>query len=263
MSEHIIYKLGPFQVPGIEGERYVRVYLPTEKRGRSPMPVLYMFDGQNIFHDAPSYSGGWYLHRAVNELVERGESAPVIVGIDHGGLTRAHELSPFPAPSSKGQADDLLAWLTDELCPRIIKEFGVRSDAAGTAIGGASLGGLTSLYAHFRYPEVFGSALCMSPSLWFAGGKIFDYVASRPVPWTSRLYIDAGAREDNGAVLADVDRLVKSLKARGYNDETLCFCSDGDGGPCEQGWRRRAPKALSFLFSGRAGRKPIELERAA
>jgi predicted alpha/beta superfamily hydrolase len=263
MSEHIIYKLGPFSIPGIEGERYVRVYPSTEKPGPSPAPVLYMFDGQNVFHDDPSYSGGWYLHHAVKELVLRGESAPVIVGIDHGGSKRSDELSPFPCPSSKGQLDYLLGWMADELCPRIVKEFGVQSHASGTAIGGSSLGGLAALYSHFRHPEIFGAALCMSPSLWFAGGKIFDYIASRPMPWTSRLYIDAGAREDNGAVLAQADRLVKSLKARGYDDETLCFCPDRDGSHCEKDWRRRAPKALSFLFSGAAGSKPMELERAA
>jgi hypothetical protein len=103
----------------------------------------------------------------------------------------------------------------------------------------------------------------MSPALCFAGGRLFDYIASRPVPWTSRLYIDAGAREDKGAVLADADRLVKSLRARGYNDDTLCFCSDRAGSHCERDWRKRAPRALSFLFSGRASRKPVELERAA
>jgi predicted alpha/beta superfamily hydrolase len=263
MSEHIIYKLGPFEIPGIEGERYVRVYLPTEKPGPSPAPVLYMFDGQNIFHDDPSHAGGWYLHHAVKELARRGESAPVIVGIDHGGATRCDELSPFPTRDSRGDADYLLTWLTEELCPRILKEFGVRSDAAGAAVGGSSLGGLAALYAHFRYPEVFGAALCMSPALCFAGGRLFDYIASRPVPWTSRLYIDAGAREDNGAVLADADRLVKSMRARGYNDETLCFCSDRDGSHGERDWRKRAPRALSFLFSGGAGRKLVELERAA
>lgn len=263
MSEHIIYKLGPFTIPGIAGERYVRVYPPSGKPGPAPLPVLYMFDGQNIFHDDPSYSGGWYLHHAVRELVHCGEVAPVIVGIDHGGVTRIDELAPFPTHTSKGRADELLAWLTGELCPRIAREFNVRSDAASTAVGGSSIGGLAALYTHFRYPEVFGAALCMSPSLSFAGGKISDYIASRPVPASARLYIDAGAREDGGRVLADAERLVELLRARGYNDERLCFCPDHEGSHCEQDWRRRAPKALTFLFSGAVERKSVELERAA
>jgi predicted alpha/beta superfamily hydrolase len=263
MSEHIIYKLGPFTIPGMNGERYVRVYPPSEKPGPAPLPVLYMFDGQNIFHDDPSYSGGWYLHRAVKDLVERGETAPVIVGIDHGGATRLDELSPFPGPDSKGRADDMLLWLTSELCPRITREFNVRGDTAGTAVGGSSMGGLAALYAHFRYPDVFGAALCMSPSLWFASGQIFEYITSRPIPWKSRLYIDAGAREDGGRVLADAQRLVEILRARGYKEENLCFCPDDEGSHCEQDWRRRAPKALTFLFTGSTEQKPLQLERAA
>ena len=53
MATHVIYKLGPFEVPQIPGERHVRVYLPTERPDAEPPPVLYMFDGQNIFHDSP------------------------------------------------------------------------------------------------------------------------------------------------------------------------------------------------------------------
>ena len=31
MATHVIYKLGPFKVPRLKGERYVRVYLPSER----------------------------------------------------------------------------------------------------------------------------------------------------------------------------------------------------------------------------------------
>jgi predicted alpha/beta superfamily hydrolase len=195
MSEHIIYKLGPFEVPGIEGERYVRVYPSTEKRGPSPAPVLYMFDGQNIFHDDPSYSGGWYLHHAVHDLTAVGKTAPVVVGIDHGNENRVHELSPFACAESRGELHHMLRWIVRELRPRINKEFHVSQDVGSTAIGGSSMGGLAALYGHFRRPDVFGAALCMSPSLWFAQHKIYEHLAGQPLPWSSRIDIDAGAHE--------------------------------------------------------------------
>jgi predicted alpha/beta superfamily hydrolase len=94
----------------------------------------------------------------------------------------------------------------------------------------------------------------MSPSLWFADGKIFDFIAARPKPPSSRIYVDAGAREGRrGDMLSDAERLVLHLRARGYDDTVLGWCPDPDGRHCEPDWRKRAPSALEFLFSGARG----------
>jgi enterochelin esterase-like enzyme len=251
MATHVIYKLGPFEVPQLPGERHVRVYLPTERTNIDPLPVLYMFDGQNIFHDSPSYSGGWYLHHAVHDLTAAGKTAPVVVGIDHGNENRVHELSPFACAESRGQLNHMLRWLVRELRPRINKEFHVSQDVGNTAIGGSSMGGLAALYGHFRRPDVFGAALCMSPSLWFAEHKINEHLAGQPLPWSSRIYIDAGAHE--GDMLRDAERLVSDLRGRGYDDTSLMFLADPYGKHSEQDWRKRAPSAIEFLFSGNHG----------
>ena len=41
--------LGPFKVPWLTGERRVRVFVPRPLAPGVRLPVLYMFDGQNIF----------------------------------------------------------------------------------------------------------------------------------------------------------------------------------------------------------------------
>jgi predicted alpha/beta superfamily hydrolase len=248
MATHIIYKLGPFTIPGLQGERHVRVYLPDE-RPPAPLPVLFIFDGQNVFHDAPSFSGGWYLHHAVHDLHAAGKPAPVIVGVDHGGEDRVHELSPFACADSRGEADRMIRWIARTLVPRIRGEFAVRRDVAGTAIGGSSMGGLAGLYAHFRRPDVFGAALCMSPSLWLADHRIFNELERWPRPWTSRIYLDAGAHE--GSMLTDAERLVALLRTRGYTEgHDLLWHADPYGHHSERAWRERAPAALERLFSG-------------
>jgi len=264
MATHVIYKLGPFAIPGLSRDRHVRVYLPDE-RPAAPLPVLYTFDGQNVFHDAPSFSGGWYLHHAVHDLHQEGKPAPVIVGIDHGNEHRVHELSPFPCEGSRGEADLLIRWIARELAPRIRGEFPVRSDVAGTGIGGSSMGGLAGLYAHFRRPDVFGAAMCMSPSLWFADYKIFEEFPKWRRPWTSRIYLDAGAHE--GEMLADASRLAALLRERGYtDDEDLLWHPDPYGQHSERDWRKRAPQALERLFTGIGGAyagEPVADEEAA
>lgn len=239
--------LGPFKVPGLPGERRVRVYVPRPLPLHTHLPVLYMFDGQNIFDDGPSFAGGWHLHESAQALASRGLTMPVIVGIDHGGSQRINELSPFRCSMSTGQLYRLTGWMRRTLMPRIRRDYPVRDDAPGTAIGGSSLGGLAALHTHFRHPDLFGAALVMSPSLWLARGKIFRDLATRARPWTSRIYVDAGAHE--GRMLRDAQRLVKDLEARGYGPEDLMWRPDPAGRHSEAHWRRRAPAGLHFLFA--------------
>lgn len=248
-----IHILGPFTIPWLRGARVVRVYTPPRPTGIAP-PVLYMFDGQNIFDDAPSFAGGWHIHQVARDFAQRGGAAPVIVGIDHGGVHRNRELSPFRT-RSRGQAAHLVRWIARDLAPRIRRDFGVRTDPAGTAIGGSSLGGLAALYAHFLRPDVFGAALCMSPSLWYARGKIHGWLKDRDRPHRSRIYIDAGAREGEGRMLADAERLVHGLRRRGYADYDLRWVPDPHGEHHEHHWRRRAPHAIEFLFADAHGHR--------
>jgi predicted alpha/beta superfamily hydrolase len=249
-----LHDVGSFHVPGL-GPRGVRVYLPPRGRsergtasGDEPLPVLYMFDGQNVFDDAPSYAGGWRLHESTRRISPRLYQVPVIVGLHHGGQARIDELSPWKGPHGGGQADVLLDWLTRELMPELGRRFHLATAPEDVMIGGSSMGGLCALYAHFRHPETFGGALSMSPSLWFGGLRIFDYVASRPTPRTSRIYLDAGAHEASGGVLRLAERMARLLGGRGYGAGELCFRADPKGKHNEMDWRRRAPKALRFLF---------------
>lgn len=239
-----IHLCGPFRIPFLKGPRIVRVYVPP--RADSAPPVLFMFDGQNIFDDEPSHAGGWWLHHAARGLADRGLPAPVIVGIDHGGVHRIRELSPFRL-RQRGQAPHFIRWIVDVLAPWVRRTFHTRGDVRGTAIGGSSMGGLAALYAHFYRPDVFGAALCMSPSLWIAQNRMLRYVSRRPRPPISRLYLDAGAHEPR--VRPATAKMVRLLRRRGFGPDQLRAVFDPDGRHHESAWRRRAPDALEFLYS--------------
>lgn len=53
-------------------------------------------------------------------------------------------------------------WLTHQLLTDVRARYPVRSDAAGTAIVGASMGGFGALSAALRYPKRFGFAVSLS-----------------------------------------------------------------------------------------------------
>ena len=238
--------LGPFRVPWLAGERRVRVYVPRPLPPGARLPVLYMFDGQNIFDDLPSFVGGWHLHTSAQRLAASGHTMPVIVGIDHGGVERINELAPFRCSMSRGQLSRLVGWMRRTLMPMIRRNYPVRDDLAGTAIGGASLGGLAALHTHHRHPDLFGGALVMSPSLWLARGKIFRELTRLKAPWTSRIYLDAGGHEHR--IYRDAGRLADDLRARGYGPDRLMWRPDPQGRHAESHWCRRAPAGLQFLF---------------
>ena len=241
-------KLWHFDIPHIDAHRTVRIYVPKDYAQGRWHPVLYMFDGQNVFDDGPSFAGGWHLHQTIERIARKKSPTPIIVGIDHGGAKRIDELSPFPGERSRGQADALLDWMVGGLIPSIAREFRVINEPRGRIVGGSSLGGLAAYYAHFRRPEAFGGAMCMSPSFWLGGGRILDFVASQSNPWTSKVYLDCGAKEGGGRMLSLVEKAAAQLRARGYGDDKVLWRPDARGTHNEKHWRRRAPKALRWLL---------------
>jgi enterochelin esterase-like enzyme len=241
-----IYTLGPYQVPNLGEERLVRFYIP---RGSSaPRSVLYMFDGQNIFDDEHSFSGGWHLHQAIEARVLAGKPAPIIVAIHHGGTSRNDEMSPFETPRNQGKLELLLVWLREELMPRLGRELHLARGPSATSIGGSSMGGLAALYAHLRFPESFGKALVMSPSLWVGSARFFEWLKVQSLPNASRIYLDSGGKEGGGGMLLLAERLKAQLLQQGYPPQQLYFYADPEGIHSEREWRRRAPQALDFLF---------------
>jgi len=239
--------LGPFSVPGL-APRFVRVYLPRTYDPEGQHFALYMFDGQNVFDDAPSFSGGWHLHEAVEKLSGSGRPVPVVVGIDHGGEQRVLELSPFPFEGEEPKIDLFLDWVTGSLMPALNAELKLIPGPVGAVVGGSSMGGLAAFYAHLKRPEAFGGSLVMSPSFWVAGNKILEWVVDQPTPEVSRVYLDCGAREGRGSLMPIVAAMAAHLASRDYEDDRLMWRPDAKGGHNEASWRRRLPKALRFLY---------------
>lgn len=245
MSRGRFEVLGPLSPPGLPA-RVVRVYLPEGWSRDRPRPLLVMFDGQNVFDDAPSFAGGWHLDAAVDRLGKR-RPIPIVAAVHHGGVTRNDELSPWAARGSAGAGDRFLDWVAGDLVSHLVDRYNTVRGPVGVATGGSSLGGLASMYLHFRRPEVIGGALAFSPSFWFAGQRIFDFVGAQSNPWTSRIYLDGGAREGAG-MLQLARRMEGMLRARGYGEDKLKLVADPKGTHSERDWRRRALPALRFMY---------------
>jgi predicted alpha/beta superfamily hydrolase len=234
--------------PQLDNARDILVYLPPgyDESDRR-YPVIYMQDGQNLFDDRTAFAGAWRVDEAVDDIRRDGREA-IVVGIPNGGSARADEYSPWhDERHGGGRGDAYVHFLTDTVRPRVDAAFRTIADRAGTGIAGSSLGGLISLYAFFRYPSIFGFCGAMSPALWFADRRAFEFVAASPFA-PGRIYLDCGTRE-GGALLADVRRMCELLRTKGYQRgrDLLCVLEPG-GAHNEPAWAARMRRALSFVL---------------
>jgi predicted alpha/beta superfamily hydrolase len=253
--------------PSIEGESTVSLWIkrrvlspelrnfrdlvvalpPSYQSGTGAYPVVYMQDGQNLFDRGTSFAGDWHLGPILTELASEGHEA-IVVGIANMGVRRLYEYSPFRDPRHGGGGGDrYLAFVSETVKPLIDRSFRTRSDPADTVILGSSMGGLISLYALYRNPDIFGAAGVMSPALWFAGRSILRYARQRAAP-AGRIHLDIGLREPGSAV-ADTRSLRNILAQRGLRPGAgLEYVEDEAGTHAEEAWGRRFRRALPFLL---------------
>jgi predicted alpha/beta superfamily hydrolase len=233
--------------PQRRNRRDVDVYLPPSYgAGRRRYPVIYMHDGQNLSDPETAFAGTWQLDSILRELAARGIE-PIVVGV-HNVEDRLVEYSPFPdRKHGGGEADRYLAFLTDTLKPRIDRSFRTARRPQQTATVGSSMGGLLSLYAFLRRPDVFALAGIMSPSLWFGRDRLFDFVDESPLP-RGRVYLDVGTGE-GAATLRDARTLNAMLERKGVRDgQSRRYVEARGGRHDEESWSRRLGGALEFLL---------------
>jgi len=246
-----------FESKILGNSRNVTVYLPPgydEAGSESRYPVLYMHDGQNLFHPERSFIPGqhWRLSEAANESIGSRRAEPmIIVGIDNAGPDRIHEYTPTHDDDrdAGGRAESYGRMLAEELKPVIDARYRTRPERGQTAIGGSSLGGLLSLYLVLHRFDLFTRAAVMSPSVWWHDRSIlseveaFDGAGQRP-----RIWLDIGGREGREA-LGDARALRDLLRKKGWGEEELCFYEDRRADHSERAWANRVKSALEFLFA--------------
>lgn len=250
--------LGEFEIPLLDRKRQVHVYLPPgyEADSTRRYPVMYMYDGQNLFDAATSFSGEWQVDETCERLIRAGKLPPlIVVGIYNGEADRLHEQSPWPNPHYDvlGEGRIFAEWVATSLKREIDQCLRTLSGPEHTGIGGSSMGGLTSLYAAFRFPEVFGRVLAMSSAFWFNKNRIYSFIRDRGKTPGQRIYLDCGHHEEHGrnrlGPLRQSREMAVLLRQLGYVDgQDLMWVEDPFGRHGEADWARRLPRALRFLW---------------
>ena len=242
----------PFPVPGSSEPRTVYVYLPDAMKEDTDarFPVLYMFDGHNVFFDEDATYGKCW---GMKEYMDETETPMIIVAVDcnhspdHG---RLKEYSPFSFSykrmSIKGRGRQTLDWFTRVLKPMIDQRYPTLPEREATYIAGSSMGGLMSLYAVTAYNDVFSRAACLSPSLWVAPWRVTDLIQRSSLAPDTVIYMDYGSREmgnRNG-----MRRLFANVTSRLMEKRvwvTSRIIPNGDH--CEACWEEQIPVFMHIL----------------
>ena len=232
--------------------RRLYVYLPRGyTQGKQRYPVLYMFDGHNLFYDSHATFGkSW----GMKEYLERTKAQLIVVAVESNreGFRRISEYVPWdfhaprPIGAVEGQGRETMEWFTKVLKPEIDKTYRTLPDREHTMIAGSSLGGLMSIYAITAYNDVFSRAAALSPSMWVNPKGMAELIRSHPLASPTRIYLDMGTAEKAGDLrpLTAIFETAKRLTKAGAE-----VAADVIPGAMhnEAAWEKRIPNMMQYL----------------
>jgi len=266
-------RFGAFSSAHLEAPRAFRAYLPAGFSRGDAARVLFMHDGQNVFHPDAIW-GGWRVDEAIGQTAY---DDVVVLAVDNA-VDRMDAYTHVPddiggGSPVGGRADDYARLVFEEALPFFRAQYGLRAAAEDLVVAGSSLGGLVSLYLALERPSEMSCVIAMSSTLgWGAFARSATGMDALVRRWASRgsvaIYLDSGGRGpcgDDDMDGVDEDRgsdnycttvqLRDHLRSLGYEPEADLFHWHTAGAPHnEAAWAERVPGALDACV--RAGWTP-------
>ena len=246
------------RLPELAGERLrsAYVYLP-ESYGWDECrryPVLYMFDGHNVFFDQDAtYGKSW----GMKEYLDRTQTQLIVVAVecshspDNGRLS---EYSPYDFADPqlgrfRGMGRETMEWLIHDFKSEIDRQYRTLPDREHTFLAGSSMGGLMSLYGVMEFNHVFSRAGALSPSVWVAPGKLSKLAREAELGRETVIYTDYGSEEgrQRPKVAGQLSKLANILESR---DVMVTRRIVPGGTHCEACWERQLPFLIPTLMYG-------------
>ncbi len=231
-------------------ERKAYIYLPVGYDEDGEYPVIYMFDGHNLFDDnEATYGKSWGLA----DYLDYTNTQVIIAAVEcnQEGNGRLEEYTPISFEDDefgciKAKGKKYMDWLVKKFKPFIDANFATNPDREHTAIGGSSMGGLMTLFALAKYNKYFSRGAALSPSLWVADGEIPPFLKEGKLGKDTILYTDYGSEE-----------FKNHPKQRKVFAETCAYLIEQGvnvtarvvkgGTHCEASWEKAIPYFMSAL----------------
>ena len=242
--------------------RPLHIYLPEDYyASQERYPVMYFFDGHNLFSDADAtYGKCWGL----KDFLDGWGKKMIVVGMEcgHEGQERLSEYLPYMADKGSHFAefaptgDATMQWILTQVKPLIDLEYRTIPFRECTGIAGSSMGGLMALYAAVRYNRWFSKAGCVSSAVGFCMRPLMADMRRNPMSPDTRIYLSWGSREAWG--LHNPNKEDRTSKTYGWNKKiaeqaqndgaTVKLRCQVGGGHCEADWEKLVPEFMNFLW---------------
>ncbi|MBQ9006691.1 MAG: hypothetical protein IJ092_10010 [Atopobiaceae bacterium] len=246
-----------------DATRKLHIYLPqgydaSEER----YPVMYMFDGHNLFFDEhATYGKSWGL----KEFLDAWEKRMIVVGMEcsHEGTARLDEYGPYPTTimghKNNPMGEQTFQWIISVVKPWADANLRTWPHREATGIGGSSMGGIMSLYGVIVHNDVFGKAACLAPGARIQERRVLRDLKAHGLNPDTRVYLSFG-EDEKGRTKADADPAVASPEAKAearvcaelesYGAVTRTFFQAG-GHHCEASWEQQNARYMDFLWLDR------------
>ncbi|MBQ4425866.1 MAG: alpha/beta hydrolase [Lachnospiraceae bacterium] len=246
------------QIPGMETQKPRRLYIalpPGYEKSDTRYPVLYMFDGHNVFYDRHATFGkSW----GMREYLKKSKREIIIAAVECNpeGNKRLSEYSPWDMDFSewglgriKGLGKKTMDWMTKELKPLIDAQYRTLPGRENTMIAGSSMGGLMSLYAALACNKTFSRAAALSPCLFLHPERITALIRKTKPAAPTRIYLDYGGGEPAEGGMepkALMFRTAAELTEAGATAAALVFPGAQHN---EAAWEKRIPVFMDYLWA--------------
>jgi enterochelin esterase family protein len=204
--------------PGTERDYWV--YVPAQYNPKEPACVM-------VFQDGKSYKdeqGPFRVPIVFDNLIAKKEM-PVTIGIfiqpgeikDANGKV-AHRNRSFEYDSLSNQ---YALFLEKEILPAVGKQYNLRQDAAGRAIGGISSGGICAFTVAWERPDLFSKVLSHVGSFTnIRGGDRYPGMIRKTPTKPIRIFLQDGSNDldnEHGNWPLANQQMAKALEYKGYD----------------------------------------------
>lgn len=236
--------------------RTAYIYLPDsyDKDQEKRYPVLYMFDGHNVFFDTDATYGKCW---GMKEYMDRTGTDMIIAAVecnhdpDNG---RLKEYAPFSFSEPgfgkiPGFGRRTMDWYSGTFKTFIDRHYRTLPDRENTFICGSSMGGLMTLYAVLAYNSVYSRGAALSPSLW-TSNKLVQMINDADIAPDTVLYMDYGSEEfiNHKGMAKQFEKISGLLFKKGVFLNSRIVPG---GTHCEASWERQIPffmQSLTYEF---------------
>ena len=248
-------------IKALAREAMLYIALPNNyHQNNKRYPVLYVHDAQSVFVDKDAYEGrSWQLI----DLYERENDLPeiIVVGLSNAeDERRLVEYGPFPFDERflvdkkprGGGAKIYLDVLVHSIKPMIDANYKTIPDASSTAMMGASMGGVVTLYAALTKSHIFQRFASLSGAFFVSMPQFIETIEKADLQKVKMFYMDTGDEEEAGGNTEDYlysNEMIHECLRTKLSPRTLNYRIIAGGKHHANDWAARLKEVLTVLFS--------------